>query len=800
VAKSSIGIGIICKNGEKTIGDCIDSLLPWVEQVAVSVDETTTDETARVAADHGAEVYPGLVVSEWHECPQHGRVLAQHFARARTRNWGHLRKDLTWHGWVDADDQLIGGDKLEAFLAQTTPNIDGVWLPYHYATVAGTGAVTTLFHRERLVRASKPWEWMHRVHEVLAPVGRRVEEVQWVQSDQIVVLHQSEGHDTSGSARRNILLLELDLEENPEDQRALFYLGNQYFALSEWQKAIYYYERAMGNNNVYQMWQTAIYLSMAYEKLGMLNEARGAAWRACDIAPFHPEPYFRLAAIYMLQRDVAKCEFWTRFGEQRQEAPFFAFKNPLDRTYNAPLTLGAAYLNDGQVSKAKREFERAGQAIDSGATREGIANTTKLEEGAQTAEAVLRVLAGRTDEDMLALYKRLDVPPDIKQFGRLRDFVVPAMLRQRPNTQPRIIFWCSRSLEPWYPGSIETTGIGGSETAVIKIAERFARDGWRVDVYNEPERWEGEYDGVGYWGCGRLASGDRPEVLVSWRDPGLSESLIAGRMSFLWCHDLNRGPGAESAYARWDRVLGVSNWHATYLASVYGLTNTGFVPNGIDLARFAGPIKKVPGRCVYTSSPDRGLEKLLQMWPVFYQADPGRELHVAYGWETFDKYIAMGRQDLAQQKERLLKALDQPGVVWRGRLNQSDLAKLYQESYAWLYPTSFTEVSCISAMEAMAGGCVPVCSEVGALKETVGEAGVIVKGNTYTHAWGQFWIMCAQGVLASPETRMPLAYKGLARAREFTWDKSYQDHWKPLVSSLLEGKKEREVELVEAAV
>jgi glycosyltransferase involved in cell wall biosynthesis len=182
------------------------------------------------------------------------------------------------------------------------------------------------------------------------------------------------------------------------------------------------------------------------------------------------------------------------------------------------------------------------------------------------------------------------------------------------------------------------------------------------------------------------------------------------------------------------------------------------------------------------------------MWQDIAQVDPACELHVAYGWQNIDKSIGSGwdrdgsMQRLKADCEALMAA--QPSVKWRGRLGQDELAKLYQESYAWLYPTSFLEVSCISAMEAMAGGAVPITSAAGALPETIGQGGAIITGNTYSQAWTEYYVAVARGVLQDRGLRFDYINKGNEQVAGLSWDNAYQNHWTPLVASLLEGKKE----------
>ena len=329
---------------------------------------------------------------------------------------------------------------------------------------------------------------------------------------------------------------------------------------------------------------------------------------------------------------------------------------------------------------------------------------------------------------------------------------------------------------------------------MIEIAKRFARDGWTVDVYNEAERFEGLYEGVGYWDLRRFTPGEKADVFVSWRQPSLHDFSVEAKQRVLWCHDLNYGPDAAEGFhnPRWDEILGVSSWHAKMLGRYYGSSllhdvidmeypHLGFVPNGIDLSRFTERPEKVPYRCVYASSPDRGLDTLLNMWPQILASEPEAELHVAYGWETTDKMIAQGRDDLARFKDAMVRKIEAtPNVVWRGRLPQDQLAQLYGESVAWTYPTDFLEVSCISAMEAMAGGCIPVTTSCGALPETVGNAGFLVPGPTTTRGYQDTYPRALLGVLGERNVRAVYSEQAQRHASGLTWDAAYLK-WKQVL-------------------
>jgi len=367
---------------------------------------------------------------------------------------------------------------------------------------------------------------------------------------------------------------------------------------------------------------------------------------------------------------------------------------------------------------------------------------------------------------------------------------------------PRIVFWCGRSAEPWGPPKLDQTGLGGSETAVVKIAERFARDGWRVDVYGHPGQYEGEWDDVGYWEQERLGTAERADVLVSWRQPALRVPIEA-RASLLWLHDHNGGEAWRLPLWTWDVVLGVSAYHRDFLQAAYfdtlcyQKTRVSYVPIGIDLGRFDPTTPKQPFSAIYASSPDRGLLTLLDLWPRIAGDEQSAVLTVAYGFDTMDAWINAGRHDLAEFKDAVLaKIRSTPRVESTGRLPQDELARRYDRTVALLYPSDFLETNCITAAEAMAGGCIPVCSSVGALKETVGEGGLVVWGpgrtrsNPYSPAWRDFYVRCAQGVLFERTNRLVLEARARERAKSLTWDIAYERHWLPIVKSLLEGPTE----------
>lgn len=792
--RASLGVALMARNGAETLPRCLASIRPHVQQIVVGVDVTTTDNTAKVAKKAGSDVVFPLVVSEEHTCPRHGTILAQHFAKARNATFAKLDRQLDTYMWLDADD-VVSNPQLLPEIVERIGNSPGVgaWMAYHYAQVEGK-ATNTLFHRERILRTHGPngepiqWEWQYRVHEIVAP--KNVEKPHWLMLEEPAVFHQHGAHKTESSAGRNLTLLEIDLEENPNDTRAIFYLGNQYFAMGKFREAVYWYERlGREGKNHYELWQSFVYASIACEKLGDLDGATQYAFKALDVEPKHPEPYLRLASVNLLASEFDKAIWWSREAMTKEKPPFFVFKNPLDYTFNVRMPLADALAAKGDIPAARAELEKAYEALPNPQVGAVIQSYKAQEEAKAIADSFIAITDGMDDAAVVQTYQRLALPNGARHFKGMRDRVMPAVIRRRSVTAPKLIIYCGRSLEEWAPTTLNTTGIGGSETAVVEIAQRFARDGWRVDVYNGAGALEGEYDGVGYWDPERYNIDEPCDLFVSWRKPQVLHRGTCPK-ALLWCHDLHYGPDVKELMQVWDTtegatVCGVSAWHAAMLSRYYGLQRPAYLPNGINLDRFGNAPRKVPFQCVYASSPDRGLDRLLRLWPKLLQREPALTLHVGYGWENLDKAVQRGRTDLAELKAYLLTKMEQvgPSVIWRGRLPQDELAKLYGESSALLYPSDFLEVSCITTMEAMAAGCVPITTTSGAIPETVGDGGFLVDGMPNSSVWGDYYVNVAYGVLSHPNIAKPVEYRGRARAKELTWDLAFE-HWKNVLASL----------------
>lgn len=120
-------------------------------------------------------------------------------------------------------------------------------------------------------------------------------------------------------------------------------------------------------------------------------------------------------------------------------------------------------------------------------------------------------------------------------------------------------------------------------------------------------------------------------------------------------------------------------------------------------------------------------------------------------------------------KARVLELLQQPGVTHYGPVSQWELARCYLGASLWVYPTYFTETSCITAMEAQAAGVIPVTAPLAALAETVSPHGMLIPGDVNDDGVQAQYVETVSSLLRSPEALEPRRELLREWATRFAW-------------------------------
>ena len=311
---------------------------------------------------------------------------------------------------------------------------------------------------------------------------------------------------------------------------------------------------------------------------------------------------------------------------------------------------------------------------------------------------------------------------------------------------------------PFNGTTIEEQSLGGSESAAYYMAKELAVKGHKVSLFTNIAE-QSDCDGVRYIPCGQpteaapmgehfhhYAENTTCDVLIIQRHPFAFNFPFASKVNLWWIHDLALIRNKQMVGSQmWnvDGVLTVSEWHKDQVCEVYGINPDVVFPitNGVDLRLFDGEVKdNIFGiakarlqsgsddnggklltriKLLYSSRPERGLENLVKEGGIMeelYEKDKNFHLYVC-GYDNVTDHMRSHYNFLFDRCDRL------PNVTNLGALTKQELADVMRQCDLHVYPSTFEETSCITAMECMAAGLPMIASEVGVMFETTIDAG-----------------------------------------------------------------------------
>jgi glycosyltransferase involved in cell wall biosynthesis len=110
-----------------------------------------------------------------------------------------------------------------------------------------------------------------------------------------------------------------------------------------------------------------------------------------------------------------------------------------------------------------------------------------------------------------------------------------------------------------------------------------------------------------------------------------------------------------------------------------------------------------------------------------------------------------------------------PYIHFLGKVPDDDLAGLYNAADIFVFPSLYEGFG-LPPLEAMACGTPVIAGDAASLPEIVGDAGILVPPEDINGLAGS-----VEQLLATPSLAEEYTEKGLARAHQFSWDKTAKE-------------------------
>ena len=335
-----VAVYAICKNEAAFAGRWMASMSE-ADQVVV-LDTGSEDGTAQLLRELGAEVTVETV-SPWR------------FDVARNRSMELVDDDA---------DICVCTDLDEVFHPGWRKALENAWIPgtgqaaYRYTwSFTPDGQEGNVFWIEKIHRRHG-YRWTHPVHEVLAWTGEgRPGPTVWAEGVQL------DHHPDSSKSRGQYLpLLELSVEEDPEDDRNVHYLGREYLFRGRWDDCIATLERHLALPTARWADERAAsmrYIAKAYAQKGEPERARDWYFQAIAQAPHLREPWMDMAWLAYDQGQWDGVLYFTAQALDIQERTR-SYITEAEAWGSAPHDLRSiAFYQTGRLSQALEEAEKA---------------------------------------------------------------------------------------------------------------------------------------------------------------------------------------------------------------------------------------------------------------------------------------------------------------------------------------------------------------------------------------------------------------------------------------------------------
>jgi predicted O-methyltransferase YrrM len=610
------------------------------------------------------------------------------------------------------DTYVVKGD-LRAFLTEVRGD------QYSNSFTLYINSDDTQYGSNRVIKSNSGLRYIHTIHEVITDknnINVVIPENKAKIDDRRFDYMEKR---TQERKQLDLKLLFEEVEENPQDPRAYYYLAQTYNLLEDYENAYkYFLKRAEFTNSGFIQER----VDAVFEAARVANFKLGRPWSECEelynraykVDESRPEALYFIGIHYYLEGSYKKAYPYLKKG--------FEIGFPTHCQYSLKPTLSFHFL--------PKFLTRI---------------CYNLEEYKLGEEAALFFLRnnGQNAEDYAEIASWYNIFVKLNMYSGEKKIKNANMYNK-----PLFVFVADGGFNQWSGSTILEKGVGGSETYIIEIARYIQKsEKFQTIVFcNTPNGAEEIFENTIYKPLSSYYEFINTTYVDTCIISRFSEYLPVTYKGFsenvyLVVHDLTPSGIVIPIDIKLKNVFCLTEWHVSHLSAIFPSLANIMVPfyYGIDSTFYNFEKKvdptKVKNKFIYSSFPNRGLLQLLQMWPKIIENVPTSTLHI-YS-DVNNKWSNDVEPQKMQQIRELLASMSDTkyGIHYHGWVNKNVLKEAWLTADIWFYPCTFAETFCLTALEAASSRTFVVTNDLAALQNTVGNRGCIIKGDPTTAEW-----------------------------------------------------------------
>jgi len=688
-----IHLCIMVKNGGPQFEDMLVKNLPIIDRWTI-LDTGSTDNTI--------EIIKKILVGK-----KKGELFQEAFINFKdSRNRCLDLADTDCKYTIMLDDTYIIEGNLRNFL-QT---IRGDQYSDSFSLMIKSDDVE--YGSNRIIKSATGLRYKHRIHEIIDD-NNNINII--IPKNYAVINDEKYDYMEERTMKRKELDLKLlyeEVEENPNDPRAYYYLAQTYNLLEKYELAFeFFLKRGSFTNSGFIQER----IDAAFEAARVANFKLNKPWEEClelyekafKIDESRPETQYFIGIHHYLNGDNKTAFKYFKLA--------YEIGYPVHCQYGLKPTLSFHFL---PKFLCKLCYEMKEYKLGEAAAELFFQNNPP------SADSYQEIVSWYN------IYKQLNLCP--KKEGPIF------------SSKPIFCFVADGGFSSWSGKNILTSGVGGSETYIIEMARYIQLSGeYDVVVFCKCEEEE-VFEGVVYKPLSTMHSYIYKNYIHTCIVSRFSEYLPVvfngwTESVYIVLHDLGPSGLVIPLDPKLKNVFCLTEWHVDHVNANFPALSHLTVPfyYGIDFSKFKKDVVKIPYKFIYSSFPNRGLLQLLQMWPKIYERQPLATLYI-YA-DINGKWVNEVALDQMKAIKELLvdyrKREFGLGIHYCGWVDKKTLANSWCSADIWFYPCIFMETFCLTALEAALTKTLVISNDLAALQNTVADRGVVIKGDAMNQEW-----------------------------------------------------------------